>query len=180
MNGMGRFGWGFIYDMNRSFRISMGTMTFIVAIAISTLPLINVWDYDSRIWFAIWIFVIWICVGCQYAFLPTCIAETFGAKYTGSIVGLFVWCEAPSSLLVVVCTQFYVELFRGWNGYCAFIAACSFISFILSVFYKSNIDRKKIIDEYNRNHKVDQYKEGRKKRKSNRKGYNDDEKESIF
>merc|ERR1712130_587118 len=90
MNGLGRFGWGFIYDLNKSFPISMGTMTLIVSIAISTLPLINMF-IQKNILFALWIFVIWICVGCQYAFLPTVIVETFGAKYAGSIVGLFVW-----------------------------------------------------------------------------------------
>eukprot|EP01083_Nonionella_stella_P176154 615647_1 len=122
MNGIGRFGWGFIYDLIKSFPIAMGSMTLVVAIAVATLPLIDIVNCDSRTLFAIWIFIIWICVGCQYAFLPTCIADTFGAKYTGSIVGLFVWCEAPASLLVVVCTQFYEQLFNGWNGYCVFIA----------------------------------------------------------
>ena len=117
--------------------------------------------------------MIWICVGCQYAFLPTCVAETFGAKYTGSIVGLFVWCEAPTSMLVVVCTQYYEEMFKGWNGYCLFIAACSFVSFILSVFYKSNIDRRKIIEHYNEKHGLT--KDGKRKKKRKK-----DEEDPIF
>eukprot|EP01084_Bolivina_argentea_P320360 555827_1 len=148
LNGIGRFGWGFIYDWNKSFPISMGTMTVIVAIMVATLPMIYVWPNESKILFAIWIFIIWICVGCQYAFLPTVIAETFGAKYVGSIVGLFVWCEAPTSLLVVVCTQFYQQMFNGWTGYCIFIGSCSAVSFVLSIFYKSNIDRKSILEAY--------------------------------
>ena len=126
----------------------MGTQTFVCAVAIGSLPVINLLSGDPRIYLPFWLFAIWSCVSCQYGFLPTCIAETFGAKHTGELLGMFVWCEAPASLLVVICTQFYKQLFGGWDGYCALIAACSFVSFLLSLFFKSNIDRKKIIAEY--------------------------------
>eukprot|EP00483_Globobulimina_turgida_P001366 UN01368 len=106
-NGIGRFGWGVFFDWNKSFKISMGLQTFIVGLFVATLPCINYIDFaSSETMFGIWLCCIWICVGCQYGFLPTCVSNTFGAKYTGSIVGLFIWCEAPASLLVVIITQY--------------------------------------------------------------------------
>ena len=150
MNGLGRFGWGAIYDRIESFPAAMGGMTGFVGVAIATLPLLPALSQSDapRLLFLFmgWVCAIWLCVGCQYAFLPTVVAETFGAKHTGSILGLFVWSEAPASLLVVVCTQFEATLFGGWTGYCLFIAACSAVSFVLSLLYRSEIDRKAIIE----------------------------------
>lgn len=141
-NGFGRFLWGIIYDHNKSFSISMGLLTFIV-----TIFLILLCFTSNEYQFFFIICVIWSCIGTQYAFLPPCIADTFGAKYTGSIVGLFVWSDAPTALLVVICTQFYNQLFNGWNGYILFVALCSFAATILSLLFyiKTNKNNKKEI-----------------------------------
>eukprot|EP01084_Bolivina_argentea_P238554 400768_1 len=150
-NGIGRFCWGFFYDYNRSFKITMGVQTFIVGLFVGTLPLIKyIPMFDLQINFAFWICIIWACVGCQYGFLPTCVASTFGAKYTGSIVGLFIWCEAPASLLVVVATQYKKQIFGGWFVYTIFMGCCAFMSTILSILTKEKLDRQKIFDSYNK------------------------------
>lgn len=153
MNGTGRFMWGFIYDhmqttVKAPFRIVMGVMASIVAVAIATLPLLDVIFVDSRIPFVIWVCFIWGCVGCQYAFLPDKINTTFGSKHTGSILGLFIWIESPLALVVVVLTEFYNQIFGGWAGYCVFIAVCGMGSVSLSFFCKSDIDRKKMFKSY--------------------------------
>lgn len=149
-NGFGRFLWGVIYDYNKSFAISMGLLTLIVMVFLVLLCFIS-----SEYAFFISICIIYSCVGCQFAFLPPCVADTFGAKNTGSIVGLFVWCDAPTALLVVICTKYYQIAFGGWIGYILFVAACSFCATLLSlIFYiKTKVKmKKKAIDDKDKNH----------------------------
>eukprot|EP00483_Globobulimina_turgida_P006901 UN06914 len=126
----------------------MGVQTFIVGLFVATLPLITyIPFFSTEVKYAIWICVIWGCVGCQYAFLPTCVATTFGAKYTGSIVGLFIWSEAPASLLVVIVTQCKQQIFGGWFMYTIFMGGCSFLSTVLSILTKERLDRKKMFED---------------------------------
>lgn len=147
-NGFGRFCWGVIYDYNKSFSISMGLLTLIVGIFLVFLCLIK-----SEYAFFLSICIIYSCVGCQFAFLPPCVADTFGAKYTGSIVGLFVWCDAPTALLVVICTKYYQIAFNGWIGYILFVAGCSFAATLLSLIFYIKTNKRD-----NNNKDIDQCK----------------------
>eukprot|EP01084_Bolivina_argentea_P311899 539934_1 len=138
-NGFGRFIWGIIYDYNKSFPMSMGLLASTVTICLVLLCFVS-GEYQ----FFIVICIIYCCIGCHFAFLPPCIADTFGAKHTASIVGLFVWTDAPTALLVVLCTQFYKTAFGGWIGYILFVAACSFASLILALVFYIKIRNTKL------------------------------------
>merc|ERR1712154_313996 len=94
---------GIFYDYTASFRLSMGLQTAICAVFVITLPFIGgITFIPIETLFSIWIVVMWFCAGCEYAFLPSCIAETFGAKHTGAILGIFVMAEPFAMLIVVV------------------------------------------------------------------------------
>eukprot|EP01083_Nonionella_stella_P022559 62390_1 len=149
-NGVGRFCWGIFYDRNQSFRISMGLQTAIITVFIATLPLIKLITENESIvntLFAVWLFIIWSCVGCEYAFLPSCIVETFGAKYCGSIVGVFVGGEAPATAIIVLSSKYvFHNNDRDWQYYCIAMALCTTVSTILSILYKpGRINRKEYL-----------------------------------
>jgi len=148
-NGFGRFFWGIFYDKNQSFPISMGLQCAICTVFIATMPFIKyVGDQSAvNVMFAIWLFFIWSCIGCEYAFLPSCIVETFGAKYCGSIVGVFVGGEAPATAIVVILSKYvFGNSDSDWMWYCVSMAICTLVSTVLSMLYKKGrVDRKRYI-----------------------------------
>ena len=145
-NGIGRFLWGLFYDMTKSFRLSMGLQTAICTIFVLTLPYIT--SANNVEWmFTIWMIILWFCAGCEYAFLPSCIAETFGAKHTGAIIGVFVMAEPPAMLIIVLLSSVgYLQ--NNFMVYCMIIGICCGLSTVLSILYKTNrIDRKSILKQ---------------------------------
>ena len=151
------FFWGIFYDKNQSFRISMGLQTSIITVFIFTFPFIKYIGDQSIIntLFAIWLFIIWSCIGCEYAFLPSCIVETFGAKYCGSIVGVFVGGEVPATAIIVILTKYvFKNNDKDWIYYCITMAICTLISTVLSILYKSGrVNRKKYLrDEFKKSY----------------------------
>eukprot|EP01084_Bolivina_argentea_P074178 134590_1 len=141
-NGIGRFVWGVIYDWSQSFRISMGLQTAICATFVITLPFILYLKFMSiEGLFTFWMIIMWFCAGCEYAFLPSCIAETFGALNTGAIIGVFVMAE-PMAMGIVVLLSSMSFLQNNYEYYCIIVGLCCGIASIISVFYKPNrIDR---------------------------------------
>ena len=152
----------------------MGLQTSIITIFIATLPLIKYIDNQDiiNIFFAIWLFFIWSCIGCEYAFLPSCIVETFGAKYCGSIVGIFVGGEVPATAIIVILTKYvFVNKDADWILYCITMALCTLVSTVLSILYRpGRVDRKKYLKEvkkrsYNTMNRGTSINQGREKQK---------------
>ena len=69
--------------------------------------------------FAVWMFALWACAGCEYAFLSSVISETFGAKHAGAIIGIFVAAEPFAVGIVVLVTGILltVAVGKGMNFY---------------------------------------------------------------
>jgi len=148
-NALGRFSWGIIYDKNKSFVISMGALCAICTLFIATLPFIKYVGDASAVnaLFAVWLFAIWSCAGCEYAFLPSVLVETFGAKYVGPILGVFVGGEVPATAVVVLLSHFvFKNNDRDWMMYCFTMAGCTLISTVQSLLYrKDRLDRRKYL-----------------------------------
>eukprot|EP01083_Nonionella_stella_P104297 298719_1 len=141
-NGIGRFVWGVFYDYTGSFRVSMGLQTAICAAFVMTLPVIPLIEsVPIETTFTVWMIVMWFCAGCEYAFLPSVISETFGAKHTGAIIGVFVMAE-PIAMGIVVLLSSVSFLQNNYNYYCIIVGAFCAVSTILSLLYRPNqIDR---------------------------------------
>ena len=108
-----------------------------------------------NILFAIWLFIIWSCIACQFSFLPSCIIECFGAKYCGPIVGVFVGGEIFATAMIVILSGYvFKNTDKGWLYYCITMAILTCISTILSILYKpGRINRKKYLkDEFKRSY----------------------------
>ena len=150
-NGAGRLMWGIFYDWSASFRLSMGLQTAVCAAFIVTLPWIKDFadfggERATEVALTVWLVFIWLCAGCEYAFLPSCIAETFGSKHAGPIIGVFVMAE-PFAMAIMVALSSVEALQSDFQHYCLVIAGFCAASTVLSVLYRPNrIDRKQYLN----------------------------------
>ena len=148
-NALGRLFWGMFYDKTKSFKASMGLHSLIITVYICTLPLIKyivTSTEDRMILFGIWNCVLWSCLGCQYAFLPSFISTLFGNRYTAQIIGLFVLSGLPCTLLFAVLEMpYFKDLFNNsWTVYCTIFGIFALVSTLLSIIQTSKINIKRV------------------------------------
>ena len=138
-NGIGRFVSGVFYDYTGSFRVSMGLQTVICTVFVATLPFIYyIHILSIETLFTFWMIAMWFCAGCEYAFLPSCIAETFGALNTGAIIGVFVLAE-PASMGIVVLLSDNRFLQNNYEFYCIIVASFCALSAVLAIWYRRKL-----------------------------------------
>lgn len=132
-NGLGRLFWSSLMDYNKSYKLTMGIMTFIVSFLLFTWPLLSYLNDISHTLVVICGFI-WLCglffsISGSFSVFPTEITNIFGVKRNGIIYGLLFISILPSSFLsafgIIQIREnfgwFWTSFSFGLCGFCAFI-----------------------------------------------------------
>ena len=93
-NAVGRIAFAFLFDYSKSFKISMASITFIMALFVSTICVSDLW-YSEELLF-VWICILSACAGGNYAMYASAVSQAFGIKNSGVILGFVFVAELPS------------------------------------------------------------------------------------
>lgn len=151
-NLIGRMIWGRHYDKYKSYKLTMMTVTFILFICITTLPLIKLINNKYIIYTAafIWISCLWFCNAAVYTILPASISDIFGDKYTAVLTGFMMFSEILStglqSGLFTVIQSINIQQSERWMLICFINAGFVIFSFSISSKFTKLKQDKKISD----------------------------------
>lgn len=153
-NGICRVLWGLYYDWNRSFALSMATMTVLLTAFIGAIALRAV---RSKLLCSIWFVVLFCCIGGSYSLYPKAIVRIYGTTYSGAIIGYLLLAEIPAVFVfVVICneTKSISESQGELSWRTMTMTLISFLSAILSISYRMPSQNEGQDGDHNDYHKM--------------------------
>eukprot|EP00483_Globobulimina_turgida_P009792 UN09811 len=134
-NGLFRIIWGVYYDWNKSFSISMGTMTMGLTIFMGTLPFCSL---NAKIMIIWWYAILFACIGGSYSFYPKVVSNTFGYTYSGIIIGCLLLAQIPAAIaFLFISNALHNDKANSWRDVTIVMSILSFFSAILAITYKT-------------------------------------------
>jgi len=130
-NSFGRMLWGWILDKT-NYKLCMLLVTGGTGLLTATLGLT---PYGGKVMYAIWVWAIYLFISGNFALMPTCTTNTFGLKYAGINYGLVFSNTLISAPVAAILTQ-QLSPILGWNGMFGLLAGFSFLSLVLTLFFK--------------------------------------------
>ena len=146
-DGLGRLFWSSWMDKNGSYRLTMGTMTFIATLLLGTWPFLWMFKYLHpilvQIAATIWLSGLFMTICGSFSVFPTQIANVYGSNNNGVVYGFLFTSCLPSSLIGSL-GIIYVQRYFGWYFTSWTFCLCGLVAFILTM---RSAKSKKIEDD---------------------------------
>ena len=139
-NVVGRVGVALLFDYSKSFKISMASVTSIMAIFISSICISDLW-YSEELLF-VWICVLSACTGGNYALYPSAISQAFGIKNSGVILGFVYVAELPAVASQAFLFDNITGIIGGWLHLSIIMGIGAGISTILALTFNTQNKHK--------------------------------------
>lgn len=146
-SGVGRIAFALFFDWNKSFRITMGTVTLVMCIFICSICIANdaIWkdnQLQSKAIFFVWICVLSLCNGGGYALYASAISHTFGIKNSGMILGTLFCAEVPASIGASFLFDNINGFIGGWLHLSIILGIASGMSCLLALTFSTHNKKK--------------------------------------
>ena len=134
-NTIGRIFWGFIAD-RISHKLALVLLSSILTIFLLTFYATALVSIKSEVMFTIWISVIFLCIGGNFAVFPAATGHVFGLEHVAVNYGILGTCKIfAGPLAAILSTVFVTHYFY----LLLLVSALSGIGFVLSIVYKPKL-----------------------------------------
>ena len=144
-NGLGRIFWASWMDRNKSYKLTMGCMTFILMILLSTWPLLWILKYIDpilvNIFAVIWLSGLFFSVCGSFSVFPTQVTWIYGSNNNGVVYGLLFSSMLPSAIIGTF-GIIYIKEALGYYATSWSFAVCGLFAFILTMKSKKSPHKK--------------------------------------
>jgi len=134
---LGRFFWGAYYDHTASYKVASLTLATVTLVTVSTLPLCPA---GNKAMVTIWICMLWFCVSAGYTLFPPALADNFGDKYCGVLMGFIVIAETVATLSQSSFFAFFqssgLDSDTIWTSLCLEQAVFAALMFVITARFK--------------------------------------------
>ena len=137
-NGSGRILWGTVLDRSKSYRFTMGMLGAVMTVFLFFWPLLNIIsknDVYIDIASIIWLCVLFLCAGGNFAIFPTQVTHTFGKENNGVNLGLVFSSQLPANWAAIFAFE-YVRKRMGYIWMSWVMSVVSFVGLLVGISYK--------------------------------------------
>lgn len=139
----GRLFYAFMFDYTKSFRLSMAGVTIIMAAFVSTICLTKaIHSVSAQILLLIWICILQLPAGGNYALYASAVSQTFGISNSGVILGALFLSEVPATIGQAFLFSNITGIVGSWFNLTVIMAIGAGISTILALTFDTNNKKK--------------------------------------